>query len=114
MIRVFAQYSRPRLTEQRRSRVSQDAQGDPPSWHRSWLPNLGSDLRRRQLQAALRQVPPDAQAAVSANMFQFYAQDSDRFTGDRDLDLVRELNPELQSFPSWLAKHKDEVKAATN
>ncbi|HET6291864.1 MAG TPA: NmrA/HSCARG family protein [Kribbella sp.] len=53
-------------------------------------------------------------AVEVANMFQFYAQDSDRFTGDRDLDLVRELNPELQSFASWLAKHKDEVKAATN
>ena len=43
-------------------------------------------------------------------MFQFYAQDSDRFTGDRDLNLVRELNPELQSFAAWLAKHKTSSK----
>jgi hypothetical protein len=38
-------------------------------------------------------------------MFQFYAEYSDRFTGDRDLDLVRELNPELQSFNDWLNLH---------
>ena len=47
-------------------------------------------------------------------MFQFYAEDSERFTGDRDLKLVRELNPELQSFETWLTLHKDEVKATTN
>jgi uncharacterized protein YbjT (DUF2867 family) len=46
-----------------------------------------------------------------ANMFQFYAEDSARFTGDRDLDLVRELNPELQSFETWLGSHADAVKA---
>jgi uncharacterized protein YbjT (DUF2867 family) len=45
-----------------------------------------------------------------ANMFQFYAEDSDRFTGDRDLNLVRELNPQLQSFRDWLNSHKDQIK----
>jgi uncharacterized protein YbjT (DUF2867 family) len=49
-----------------------------------------------------------------ANMFQYYAEDSARFTGDRDLNLVRELNPDLQSFATWLATHKDKVKAAAN
>jgi len=53
-------------------------------------------------------------AVEMANMFQFYAEDSERFTGDRDLDLVRELNPELQSFTDWLADHKNELEAATN
>jgi len=52
---------------------------------------------------------PTPFAVELANMFQFYAEDSDRFTGDRDLDLVRELNPDLQSFKTWLAKHKDEI-----
>lgn len=47
-----------------------------------------------------------------ANMFQFYAEDSARFTGDRDLAVVRELNPELKSFDDWLAEHKNELKAA--
>jgi len=48
-------------------------------------------------------------AVEMANMFQFYAEDSERFTGDRDLDLVRVLNPDLQSFKTWLAKHKQEI-----
>jgi uncharacterized protein YbjT (DUF2867 family) len=49
-----------------------------------------------------------------ANMFQYYAEDSARFTGDRDLTLVRELNPDLQTFATWLAEHKDKVKAVAN
>ena len=49
-----------------------------------------------------------------ANMFQFYAEDSARFTGDRDLTLVRELNPDLQSFTDWLNLHQTEVKAVVN
>jgi uncharacterized protein YbjT (DUF2867 family) len=48
-------------------------------------------------------------AVEMANMFQFYAEDCERFTGDRDLDLVRELNPDLQSFKTWLTKHKHEI-----
>lgn len=43
-------------------------------------------------------------------MFQYYAENADRFTAARDLDAVRSLNPELQSFPDWLAKHKHEFK----
>jgi hypothetical protein len=42
-------------------------------------------------------------------MFQFYAEDHARFTGDRNLAKVRELNPSLQSFADWLAKHKDAI-----
>ncbi|WP_433018200.1 NmrA/HSCARG family protein [Kribbella sp. CA-294648] len=49
-----------------------------------------------------------------ANMFQYYAEDSTRFTGDRDLTLVRDLNPEMQSFEAWLKLHETEVKAAVN
>ena len=52
---------------------------------------------------------PTPFAVELANMFQFYAEDADRFTGDRDLDLVRELNPNLQSFKTWLAQHKHEI-----
>jgi coproporphyrinogen III oxidase len=58
-----------------------------------------------------RHVP---QIALSANMFQYYAEDSDRFTGDRDLTLVRELNPDLQSFETWLKLHADEVGSTVN
>jgi len=49
-----------------------------------------------------------------SNMFQFYAEDAHRFTGERDLDRVRALNPGLQSFAEWLAERGDELKAATN
>jgi uncharacterized protein YbjT (DUF2867 family) len=43
------------------------------------------------------------------NMFQYYAENSARFTADRDLDRVRELNPALQSFRDWLALHKADI-----
>ena len=49
-------------------------------------------------------------AVEIANMFQFYAEDSARFTGDRDLAKVRELNPALQSLDEWLAKRKGDFK----
>jgi uncharacterized protein YbjT (DUF2867 family) len=48
-------------------------------------------------------------AVETANMFQFYAEDSDRFTGDRDLELVRELNPALQSFETWAEQNKAKI-----
>ncbi|MCF4123385.1 NmrA/HSCARG family protein [Antribacter sp. KLBMP9083] len=41
------------------------------------------------------------------NMFQYYAEFADEFTGRRDLDEVRRLNPSLQSFKEWLVAHKD-------
>ncbi|MEV3938399.1 NmrA/HSCARG family protein [Glycomyces sp. NPDC049804] len=41
------------------------------------------------------------------NMFQYYAEFQDEFTGRRDLARVRELNPELKSFRTWLAANKE-------
>ena len=43
------------------------------------------------------------------NMFQFKRDFNDEYLAARDLDETRRLNPELQSFDSWLAKHKDEI-----
>lgn len=48
-------------------------------------------------------------ATEFGNMFQYYAEDSERFTGDRDLTLVREINPQLQSFRDWVTVHKTEI-----
>ncbi|MFP1155686.1 NmrA family NAD(P)-binding protein [Mycobacterium sherrisii] len=48
-------------------------------------------------------------AVEMANMFQFYAEDAERFTKVRDLVRVRQLNPQLQSFPQWLHAHVDEL-----
>jgi uncharacterized protein YbjT (DUF2867 family) len=43
------------------------------------------------------------------NMFQFKRDFNDYFVGARDLAFTRTLNPELQTFEQWLAKHKDEI-----
>jgi len=57
---------------------------------------------------------PFPMAVEMSNMFQFYAEDHQRFTGDRDVDKVRDLNPQLESCATWLHKHRDELKASQN
>jgi uncharacterized protein YbjT (DUF2867 family) len=64
-----------------------------------YQPNSWDDFRRLAFPGAVEM----------ANMFQFYAEDSKRFTGDRNLGTVRTLNPQLQSFRDWLALHKNEI-----
>ena len=39
------------------------------------------------------------------NMFQLKRDFNDYFRGVRDLAFTRSLNPELQSFEQWLARH---------
>ncbi|WP_329162032.1 NmrA/HSCARG family protein [Streptomyces sp. NBC_01717] len=47
-------------------------------------------------------------AAVEiGNMFQYYTEAAEAFTGARDLNLVRNLHPGLQTFRDWLSAHKD-------
>jgi uncharacterized protein YbjT (DUF2867 family) len=43
------------------------------------------------------------------NMFQYYRDFAKEFTGARDLNFVRSLNPELQSFSQWLARNKSRI-----
>jgi uncharacterized protein YbjT (DUF2867 family) len=43
------------------------------------------------------------------NMFQFNRDFDQYFRGARDLAFSRSLNPELQTFEQWLAKHKHEI-----
>nr|WP_090339971.1 NmrA/HSCARG family protein [Mycolicibacterium malmesburyense]CRL68732.1 NmrA family protein [Mycolicibacterium malmesburyense] len=45
-------------------------------------------------------------AVEMGNMFQYYAEDSERFTAVRDLAFVRTLNPGLQSFREWVAHQR--------
>ncbi|MBE1875652.1 NmrA/HSCARG family protein [Myceligenerans pegani] len=45
------------------------------------------------------------------NMFQYYAEFADEFTGRRDLATVRELNPRLKTFAEWLGERKDAFAA---
>jgi len=43
------------------------------------------------------------------NMFQYYRDFAEDFTGSRDLSVARSLNPELQSFSQWLAHNKTRI-----
>jgi uncharacterized protein YbjT (DUF2867 family) len=43
------------------------------------------------------------------NMFQFKRDFNEYFLGARNLAFTRSLNPELQTFEQWLAKHKNEI-----
>jgi uncharacterized protein YbjT (DUF2867 family) len=43
------------------------------------------------------------------NMFQFMRDFEREFTGARSLDLSRELNPGVQTFADWLARHKAQI-----
>ncbi|MBV2358092.1 NmrA/HSCARG family protein [Streptomyces sp. J2-1] len=44
------------------------------------------------------------------NMFRYYYEAEADFTGARDLDRVRALNPALETFEEWLTAHKDAFK----
>jgi uncharacterized protein YbjT (DUF2867 family) len=46
------------------------------------------------------------------NMFQYYVECEDRFTRARDLAEVRQLNPDVQDFATWLDTHQDQLRAA--
>jgi uncharacterized protein YbjT (DUF2867 family) len=43
------------------------------------------------------------------NMFQFYAEFSEQYCAARDLDATRKLNPDLQSFDSWLEENAAKI-----
>ncbi|MEU9150636.1 NmrA/HSCARG family protein [Streptomyces sp. NPDC048417] len=45
-----------------------------------------------------------------ANMFQYYGDFDREFTGARDLDRLREINPELRSFDAWLAENASKIE----
>jgi hypothetical protein len=42
-------------------------------------------------------------------MFQFKRDFNDYFCSARSIELSRELNPALQDFQTWLARHKDAI-----
>jgi uncharacterized protein YbjT (DUF2867 family) len=43
------------------------------------------------------------------NMFQYYTEFEQEFSGARSLETARSLNPALLDFKSWLAKYKDRI-----
>lgn len=46
------------------------------------------------------------------NMFQYYGDFDQEFTGARDLDRLRELNPALKSFDAWLAENASKIQVS--
>jgi hypothetical protein len=44
-------------------------------------------------------------------MFQFYRDENEYFRKSRDVAFSKSLNPELQSFDTWLAANADKLKA---
>jgi uncharacterized protein YbjT (DUF2867 family) len=84
--------------------------------------HLSGEEMARAMSAALGQeiryqnVPPEVYRGFGfpgaddlGNMFQFKRDFNDYFVGIRNLDDVRRLNPELQSFEEWLAVHKEQI-----
>jgi uncharacterized protein YbjT (DUF2867 family) len=43
------------------------------------------------------------------NMFQYKAEFNEEYCGMRNLNICRELNPELQTFSQWLDENKDKI-----
>jgi uncharacterized protein YbjT (DUF2867 family) len=70
---------------------------------------LGEKVAYRPMTTDQMRASGQPGALETANMFQFYSDASDYFTAVRDLDLVRELNPELQTLDTWLTQHQSEI-----
>ena len=49
-------------------------------------------------------------AEEAGNMFQYYGDFDQEFTGARDLDKLRKLNPELKNFDDWLAANIAKIR----
>ena len=61
-------------------------------------------------------VPPDVYRGFGfpgaddmGNMFQFKRDFADDYRGARSVDETRRLDPELQTFDTWLERNKDRI-----
>ena len=70
---------------------------------------IGKDIKYANVPPEVYRGFPFPGADDLGNMFQFKRDFNDYFVGVRDLDLSRKLNPELQTFDQWLARHKGEI-----
>ena len=73
---------------------------------------LGRDVRYNAVSPALSRSFGFPAADELGNMFQFNAEFSEQYCAARDLDLARELNPDLQSFDQWLAENSAKIPLA--
>ena len=70
---------------------------------------LGEEVRYNDVPADVYRSFGFPGADDVGNMFQFKRDFEADYRGARDLGLVRELNPSLQSFEEWLAANKDRI-----
>jgi uncharacterized protein YbjT (DUF2867 family) len=68
---------------------------------------LGEDVAYRPMSLDSMRGMPFPGADDTANMFFFYAEHEEAFAGVRDPEEVRELNPRLQDFATWLTANRD-------
>ncbi|WP_328452746.1 NmrA/HSCARG family protein [Amycolatopsis sp. NBC_00438] len=71
---------------------------------------LGEDVAYRPISVEAVRAQGFPGADDLANMFFYYAEYESVFAGARDPGAVRELNPRLQDFGTWLAAHHDAFK----
>jgi uncharacterized protein YbjT (DUF2867 family) len=70
---------------------------------------LGEEVRYNDVDADVYRSFGFPGADDVGNMFQFKRDFEDAYRGNRDLGLVRELVPDVQSLDAWLAANKDRV-----
>jgi len=70
---------------------------------------LGQEVRYNNVPADVYRSFGFPGADDLGNMFQFKRDFNEYFRGARDLGFTRNLNPMLQTFEQWLAKHKDQI-----
>ena len=68
---------------------------------------LGQEVRYNAVEPAVYRSFGFPGADDLGNMFQFKQEFEEYYCGVRNLDVARSLNPELQTFDTWLAKNKD-------
>jgi len=73
---------------------------------------LGEEVRYNDVPADVYRSFGFPGADDVGNMFQFKRDFEDDYRGARDLALVRELDPDVQSLDSWLAANKDRIPIA--
>jgi uncharacterized protein YbjT (DUF2867 family) len=68
---------------------------------------LGTDVAYRPMSVEALRAAGFPGADDLSNMFFYYVEHEAAFAGARDPEAVRELNPRLQDFATWLAGHRD-------
>ena len=70
---------------------------------------LGEEVRYNAVPADVFRSFDFPGADEMGNMYQFKRDFNDIYVGERDLDLVRKLNPELTTFREWLDEHAEQI-----